>query len=98
MIESFKYYHKRFGIGGVMSAIKGKLTNSNVLITVNRKDIRFPFSVRFRTSDIYVFDQVFLNQEYNFMRLFIKLQLYEQRRSSGVRFKPGQLFELVSLR
>jgi len=67
MIDSIKYYYSRFGIDGVTSAIKAKLTNSNVLITVNRPDIRFPFYLRCRTSDIPTFDQVFVSQDFDFI-------------------------------
>jgi len=67
MIDSIKYYYSRFGIDGVTSAIKAKLTNSNVLITVNRQDIRFPFYLRCRTSDLPTFDQIFVDQAYDFI-------------------------------
>ena len=51
----------------MMSLIKAKLTNSNDLITVNRRDIKFPFFLRLRTSDIPTFGQIFEDREYEFV-------------------------------
>ena len=67
MIAGIKYLYSRFGIDGVKSAIKAKLTRSNVLITVNRRDIKFQLYFRCRTTDIATFDQVFVDQEYDFV-------------------------------
>ena len=49
-----------------MSVIKAKITNTNVLKIV-RQDIKFPFYLRDLTSDIATFDQVFIDQEYDFV-------------------------------
>jgi FkbM family methyltransferase len=66
MLDSIKYYYSRFGMDGLMTAIKAKLTKSNILIKVDRQDIRFPFYLRARTSDLLIFEQIFVNQEYDF--------------------------------
>jgi FkbM family methyltransferase len=67
VIAGIKYYYSRFGINGVINAIKAKLTNSNIFITAKRKDIKFPFYLRCRTSDLPTYDQVFINKEYEFI-------------------------------
>jgi len=67
MIESFKYYYSRFGIAGLTSVIKAKFTKSDILIKVIRKDIKHPFSLRYRTSDLPTFEQVFIDNEYDFV-------------------------------
>lgn len=67
MIGRIKYYYSTFGIDGVTKAVKAKLTNSNVLMAVNRPGIRYPFYLRCGTSDIPTFDKIFLNQEYDFI-------------------------------
>jgi FkbM family methyltransferase len=66
MLHNINYVYSRFGIYGLMLGIKAKFTNSNVLIKVNRHDIRFPFYLRYGTSDIPIFDQVFLDRQYDF--------------------------------
>lgn len=67
MSAGIKYYYSRFGIDGVISYLKANLSNSNILVKVNRQDIEFPFYLRYKTSDISTFDQVFINQEYDFI-------------------------------
>ena len=66
MISSIKYYYTRFGINGLISAIKTKLDGVDRLIQVSRKDLKAPFYLRLRTSDIPTFDQIFINKEYLF--------------------------------
>ena len=66
MINRVKYLYSRFGYSGVISAIKLKLGSSSNLLKVHRKDIRAPFNLRLRTSDIATFDQIFIEQEYDF--------------------------------
>lgn len=56
MISSIKYYYTRFGINGLISAIKTKLDGVDRLIQVSRKDLKAPFYLRLRTSDIPTFD------------------------------------------
>jgi FkbM family methyltransferase len=66
MIDTIKYYYKRFGINGIIGIIKTKFTKTEVLIRVDRKEIKFPFYLRDQTSDIPTFDQIFLKEEYSF--------------------------------
>ena len=66
MISGIKYYYSRFGVAGVINASKLKLGISNNLMKVERKEIISPFYLRMRTSDIPTFDQVFIQQAYNF--------------------------------
>jgi FkbM family methyltransferase len=66
MMNRIKYFYSRFGITGLISAIKAKLGSSNNLIIVQRKDLKAQLYLRIGTSDLTVFDQIFVNQEYNF--------------------------------
>lgn len=66
MFDGIKYYYKRFGVDGVKHAVKAKLANTNELIKVVRPDIKFPFYLRLRTSDVPTFDQVFTRKDYEF--------------------------------
>lgn len=66
MFGRINYYYSKFGIRGIISVFKAKLTKSNILIKVNRKNIRFPFYLRIGTTDIAAFDQIFIDQEYDF--------------------------------
>src|SRR6185295_3177023 len=67
MLNTVAYYYRRFGVAGVINAVKAKLTGSHVLIAANPREIRFPFFLRARTSDIPTFDQVFVDREYEFL-------------------------------
>jgi hypothetical protein len=46
MRSRVKYYYSRFGVTGVISAIKMKLGSSNDLMKVERKEIKAPFYLR----------------------------------------------------
>jgi FkbM family methyltransferase len=66
MINRIRHCYSRFGLPGVISAIRTKLDNLDRLLKVERKDIKAPFYLRLKTNDIPTFDQVFINQEYDF--------------------------------
>lgn len=66
MFSGIKYYYSRFGYSGVISALKLKLNISNSLMKVVRKELKAPFYLRLKTSDLPTFDQVFMNQDYDF--------------------------------
>jgi FkbM family methyltransferase len=66
MIKIIRYYYSRFGLTGVINAIKNKLSNSKELLKVEVDGIKFPFFLRPHTSDFPTFDQVFIQKEYNF--------------------------------
>lgn len=66
IIDSVKSYCSWFGVGGLASVIMAKFTSSNLLIRVKRPEISFPFYLRCRTSDIQIFKQIFIRQEYDF--------------------------------
>lgn len=66
MIAGIKDHYSRFGASGLLTALKVKLGSSNDLFEVKRKDVRAPFYLRLKSSDIPTFDQVFVLQEYDF--------------------------------
>jgi FkbM family methyltransferase len=67
MFNNLKYYHSMFGINGVMSVIRAKLPGIDTfMMKVDRNDVKFPFYLRFKTSDIPTFDQIFMAKEYDF--------------------------------
>ena len=65
-LKYYKSHYSRFGIAGVINVLKANMMKSNSLIKVDRQDIVSPIYLRLNTSDIPTFDQVFINQEYNF--------------------------------
>lgn len=65
MIGRIKYYLRTIGVRGLVSAIKGKITKTSVLLQINRPDIKFPFFLRVPSSDVPTFEQVFIKQEYD---------------------------------
>lgn len=66
MTNNIKYYLRTFGISGLVSAIRGKITKTPILLQINRTDIKFPFFLRVPSSDVPIFDQIFIKQEYDF--------------------------------
>lgn len=69
MFSKIYYYQSRFGVGGIISAIKSRFIAPNCLIKVKRENIKFPFYLRSGTSDVPTFDQIFIDEEYNFESL-----------------------------
>jgi len=54
------------GFAGLFYAIKGTVMSSEVTLNMNRKDVEFPISLRVPSSDIPTYEQVFINQDYDF--------------------------------
>ncbi|MDA0708416.1 MAG: FkbM family methyltransferase [Proteobacteria bacterium] len=65
-MKRIKFWYKHFGLQETINAIVSRFTKETNLITVTREDIKFPFYLRGRTTDIPTFEQIFVNQEYNF--------------------------------
>jgi FkbM family methyltransferase len=65
--QTIKYYLKTVGLPGLLCAAKAKALNSTVLLEVNRRDIKFPFSLRIPSSDVPTYEQVFIDKEYDFL-------------------------------
>ena len=67
MIQDIKLYFRTVGFSGLLCAIKTKFTNSTVYFKLNRQDCLYPFRLRIPSSDIQTYEQVFINQEYDFL-------------------------------
>ncbi|HEY4339702.1 MAG TPA: FkbM family methyltransferase [Steroidobacteraceae bacterium] len=61
-----KMYLGTVGMGGLLYAMRSKISKSAVLFEVNRSDCRHPFLLRIRSSDVPTYGQIFVHQEYNF--------------------------------
>ncbi len=61
-----RYHYKILGMRGVIGVLKKKLGCPDVLIKIERKDIKNPFYLRPCTSDAEIFNQVFGRREYDF--------------------------------
>ena len=66
MLSRIGYFYSRFGMAGVIGATKAKLSGSSVPFKVERAGVKSPFYLRFGTTDVLAYDQVFLEQEYDF--------------------------------
>jgi FkbM family methyltransferase len=64
---SVKLYIKALGVNGFLNAVKAKIANTCVLYKINRKDCKHPFFLRIPSSDVPTYDQVFINQGYDFL-------------------------------
>lgn len=67
MIRSIRMYLSTVGFSGLLYAIKGMVTNSTVFFKLNRQDCTYPFWLRIPSSDVETYEQVFINQEYDFL-------------------------------
>ena len=60
-------YFRILGFRGLLCAIKAKVTNSTVYFKSNRQDCKYPFCLRIPSSDVPTYEQVFIDQEYDFL-------------------------------
>jgi FkbM family methyltransferase len=65
--QTIKYYLKTVGLPGLLCAAKAKAFHATVLLEVKRRDIKFPFILRIPSSDVPTYEQVFIDQEYDFL-------------------------------
>jgi len=65
-LSKAKFYRWIAGRAGVAQVIMGNVTKSETLLRVNRPDCRFPFLLRYPSSDIKTFRQVFVGKQYDF--------------------------------
>jgi len=57
-------YYSILGIHGIISLVKSKFSKNHLLHKVTREDLRAPFYLRIRSTDIDTYKDVFLNEEY----------------------------------
>ncbi len=65
MLGALKYYYDNFGLNGVFHAINSKIFKKVNLLEVNN-ELRHPFFLRMPSSDLPTFQQVFVDNEYEF--------------------------------
>ena len=66
IIDRIKYHLRVAGIGGLYYLLKAKFRRSVQLMQIKREDCKYPFYLRVPSSDLEVYEQVFLNSEYDF--------------------------------
>lgn len=67
MIHGIRMYYNLLGLRGLLSAIKAKIIHSTTLFLLDRKDCRNPFRLRIPSTDVPMYQQVFIDQEYDFL-------------------------------
>jgi FkbM family methyltransferase len=65
-LKVLRRYHRLFGIRGPIGVARGKLGKNLVLLQVKGFGLKFPVSLRVPSSDIRVFEQIFIRNEYKF--------------------------------
>ena len=63
---SMKKYHRIGGLRGLASAFRGEITRQPVLLPIRWPGVKHPLTLRFPSSDIAVFHQIFIKKEYEF--------------------------------
>ncbi len=66
-ISRAMFYLKIAGLAGLAQVIMATFRKSVALLRINRSDCRFPFTLRFPSSDIDTFEQIFVGNEYDFL-------------------------------
>lgn len=66
MMHQIQYYHRLVGMRGLFSALRGKAARHSNLLQIARPDVAFPFYLRVPSSDVHVYEQIFVAQEYRF--------------------------------
>ena len=66
-LETIHRYIRIVGFKGLIYAIKAKLTGSEIFYKVDRQDCKYPINLRLPSSDVPTYDQVFINNEYDFI-------------------------------
>lgn len=87
MLGTVMYYHHVVGLRGLLSAVKGKTVRMPILLEMKRPDVRHPFYLRVPSTDVWVFEQIFIQQEYDF----------EVARTPGTIIDAGANIGLVSI-
>jgi len=60
-------YLQLAGLAGLYQVVRAKLTQSIALLRISRSGCRFPFRVRFPSSDLQTFEQIFVRAWYDFL-------------------------------
>lgn len=66
LIDAMKRYRRLIGVRGMVYAIKGEITRKPTSLKVRRPEIKFPFYIRVPSSDVSVFEQIFVAGHYDF--------------------------------
>lgn len=59
-------YLRVAGVRGFLAAIRAKATHSTAVVEIRRHDCKYPLRLRVPSSDIGIYRQVFLREEYKF--------------------------------
>lgn len=65
-IRMYRRYLRLFGIQGLALIIIAKITKKENLFKISRTDIKFPFFLRFPSSDFIIYEQIFIKRDYDF--------------------------------
>ncbi len=65
-ISIIRKYKNILGYKSLLYFIKRKLTSELTLFEINRKDYKYPFYIRVPSSDIFTYQQIFIDEEYKF--------------------------------
>lgn len=66
-VNLIRSYIEVVGLTGIFSVIKAKILNTTDLFEVNKHDVKAPLNLRLPSSDVSTYEQVFINQEYDFL-------------------------------
>ena len=65
VIEGIKLHNRLFGIYGILLVSKSRMFRKTIEVSVQTEGIRYPLYLRLRTSDVSLFEEIILNEEYS---------------------------------
>ena len=66
MIRALKLYLRTVGVVGAIKALWGHLSNSTLLVSIQRPDVAHPLQLRVPSTDVPTYKHVFVRKEYRF--------------------------------
>ena len=66
MIRTLKLYLRTVGVAGTIKALWGHLSNSTLLVSIQRSDVAHPLQLRVPSTDVPTYKHVFVRKEYRF--------------------------------
>jgi FkbM family methyltransferase len=66
MSSTLRCYLRTVGFRGLVAAVLGTIRRKNILLRVRRNGIQYPYFLRVPSSDVWVYNQIFIRKEYEF--------------------------------
>jgi FkbM family methyltransferase len=66
LLRRLRHYREVVGLRGIVAAVRGKAARVPALLPMRVAQARFPFHLRVPSTDVWMFEQIFIHREYDF--------------------------------